>query len=141
MQYDVKFFAYCGLAVPLESSTDRKDARSRAARYIRAARDREAVVSIIERGERWEVQTLANIEGLCISDEDGVLVITGIAENEDETPDDWYDGNEDVCFECGEPCVQSGELCDDCQGCADDPDGSMYDSLSDEAQAKGAHSQ
>lgn len=81
----LRFIAYSGITFPLGDGLSIEEARADAAKELTTARKSGCEVSVLDKGQRWEVQTQANIEGLYVSDDDGYLVIES-EPSDDEPP-------------------------------------------------------
>ena len=103
--FTLTIYAYCGMPVPLVEEGTRQECRKRAARRIRYHRNRmEYPVTILKRGEEWELES--DPDGCCmVGDGEGILRIQEIEEPEP---------GECVCIDCGEPVDPETMTCEVC---------------------------
>jgi hypothetical protein len=76
MGFTVTMHAYCGMAVPIETTEDLAEARAAAARYLRRQRRADYPVTTLRRGRAWEVQEPEDC--ILVPDDSGVLVLAGL---------------------------------------------------------------
>lgn len=91
MTFSLTFRAYNGMSFVISEGLDKEEARDEAAKYLLDAIEDHCEVSILDRGRRWEIQTASNINGIAITDDDGILRIEAVAEPEDEEEEGWWD--------------------------------------------------
>lgn len=67
--------AYCGMAIPIEDG-DRSDVRRAAAQQLRMARAEHRPVSVLTRGQEWEIEDRPDAR--MVSDASGILSLDNV---------------------------------------------------------------
>lgn len=91
MTHTLNFRAYNGMTFPLGDGLSELEGRDDAAKYLREARADECEVATLDAGRRWEIQTQSNVQGLAVTDKDGILELEAEPEPEYDEDEDWWD--------------------------------------------------
>lgn len=91
MTFRLSFRAYNGMTFPLGDGLSELEGRDDAAKYLTDALEDHCEVSVLDKGKRWEIQTQSNVQGICITDKDGILELEAEPEPEYDEDEDWWD--------------------------------------------------